>query len=49
MLNRLMLNPATHEVSYCGEPVELTNREFKLLHLLARRPGWIFTASRLPK
>jgi len=42
-LNGLALNPATHDVSYAGDPVELTNREFKLLHLLARRPGWTYS------
>jgi two-component system phosphate regulon response regulator PhoB len=28
-----------------GKPVELTFTEFQVLHLLARRPGWVFTRS----
>jgi len=26
-----------------GEPVTLTATEFRVLHVLARRPGWVFT------
>lgn len=26
-----------------GRPLDLTATEFRLLHLLARRPGWVFT------
>jgi len=39
----LMIDPGRHEVLVQGNPVELTYTEFRLLHLLARRPGWVFT------
>jgi two-component system phosphate regulon response regulator PhoB len=35
--------PGRHEVLVDGQPVVLTATEFKILHLLARRPGWVFT------
>jgi two-component system phosphate regulon response regulator PhoB len=47
VLNGLLLNSATHDVSYDGAQVELTNREFKLLHLLARRPGWTYSRKQI--
>jgi len=39
----LTIHPGRREVVYKNERIELTNTEFKLLHLLARRPGWVFT------
>jgi two-component system phosphate regulon response regulator PhoB len=39
----LVIHPSRHEVLADGEPVELTYTEFRLLHFLARRPGWVFT------
>lgn len=35
----LQLDPATHQVIYHGHPVELSAKEFALLHELARTPG----------
>ncbi len=43
----LVINPGRHEVFVDGAPVELTQSEFKLLHLLARRPGWVFSRDRI--
>lgn len=37
------IHPGRHEVRAGGEVVELTNTEFRILHFLARRPGWVFT------
>ncbi len=37
------IHPGRHEVRVGGEAVELTATEFKLLHFLAKRPGWVFT------
>jgi two-component system phosphate regulon response regulator PhoB len=28
-------------------PVELTSTEFRVLHFLARRPGWVFTRQQI--
>jgi two-component system alkaline phosphatase synthesis response regulator PhoP len=39
----VVINPGRHEVLVAGKSVELSHTEFKVLHLLARRPGWVFT------
>jgi len=39
----IFIHPGRHEVLVNGEPVPLTSTEFKVLHFLARRPGWVFT------
>jgi two-component system phosphate regulon response regulator PhoB len=42
-VGELVIHPARREVLVQDEPVELTFTEFGILHLLARRPGWVFT------
>ncbi len=37
------VDPARHEARVRGRAVELTPREFALLHALARRPGRVFS------
>ena len=37
------IHPGRHEVRAGGAEVALTNTEFRILHFLARRPGWVFT------
>ena len=44
---RLHILPERHEVRVDGEPVELTATEFRLLHLLARRPGRVLTRQQI--
>lgn len=39
----LTIDPARHEVLAGGKPVLLTLTEFNILHMLARRPGIVFT------
>lgn len=39
----LVIHPGRHEVLVKGRAVDLTASEFSILHLLARRPGWVFT------
>lgn len=39
----MKIHPGRHEVVIDSDPVDLTYTEFKILHLLARRPGWVFT------
>ena len=39
----LEIHPGRHEVLIAGQPVALTLTEFRILHLLARRAGWVFT------
>ncbi len=39
----LTIHPGRNEVLVEGRPVELTFTEFRVLHFLASRPGWVFT------
>lgn len=41
------IHPGKHAVLVGGTPVELTAAEFRILHHLARRPGWVFTRRQL--
>jgi two-component system, OmpR family, alkaline phosphatase synthesis response regulator PhoP len=43
----MMIHPGRHEVFVSRKPVELTATEFKLLHFLAQRPGWVFTRQQI--
>jgi len=45
--NEVHIHPGRHEVRVNGAPVDLTHTEFKVLHVLARRPGWVFTRSQI--
>ena len=42
-VHNLVIHPGRHEVLVDGMPINLTHTEFQVLHLLARRPGWVFT------
>jgi DNA-binding response OmpR family regulator len=44
---RLQLDPARHQVSLDGRPLDLTATEFDLLQVLMGNPGWSFTRSHL--
>jgi two-component system, OmpR family, alkaline phosphatase synthesis response regulator PhoP len=46
-IQNLVIHPGRHEVLVDGKVAELTFTEFKILHLLARRPGWVFTRSQI--
>ncbi len=39
----MVIHPGRHEVRVKERPVDLTATEFRVLHFLARRPGWVFT------
>jgi two-component system alkaline phosphatase synthesis response regulator PhoP len=43
----LQIDPARHEVTFLGEVLDLTSSEFKTLHFLASRPGWVFTRNQI--
>ena len=43
----LVIHLGRHEVSVCGQSVDLTATEFKLLHFLSQRPGWVFTRQQI--
>ncbi|MGC8668904.1 MAG: response regulator [Chthonomonadales bacterium] len=42
-IGHLSIDPALHEVRVRGQPVELTRREFALLHFLAAHPRQVFS------
>ena len=42
-IHEMTIHPGRHEVLIKGKQTELTLTEFKILHLLARRPGWVYT------
>lgn len=42
-IGELTIDPPRHEVLVNDAPVKLTLSEFRILHILARRPGWVFT------
>lgn len=46
-IHDLVIHAGRHEVLVQGQPVDLTITEFRLLQLLARRPGWVFTRSQI--
>jgi two-component system phosphate regulon response regulator PhoB len=43
----LQIHPGRHEVQVASAVVQLTLTEFRILHLLARRPGWVFTRNQI--
>ena len=47
MIGGLELNEATVEVSVDGEPVRLTPIEYKILLLLMKSPGRVFSAEEI--
>jgi two-component system phosphate regulon response regulator PhoB len=46
-IHELTIHPGRHEVLVQGRPLDLTATEFRLLYLLARRPGWVFTRTQI--
>jgi two-component system, OmpR family, alkaline phosphatase synthesis response regulator PhoP len=46
-IHEMTIHPGRHAVLVQGRPVELTATEFRLLHFLARRPGWVFTRAQI--
>ncbi|WP_295802195.1 response regulator transcription factor [uncultured Microbulbifer sp.] len=47
VIGKVAINLATHSVSYAGDPVRLSRREFSLLRALAERPGHILSREQL--
>jgi two-component system phosphate regulon response regulator PhoB len=46
-IHDLVIHPGRHEVIIADQPIDLTYTEFRVLHYLARRPGWVFTRSQI--
>jgi two-component system phosphate regulon response regulator PhoB len=43
----IVVDPTRHQIRLGDRPIELTATEFRLLHFMARRPGWVFTRTQL--
>ncbi|WP_305041384.1 response regulator [Geoalkalibacter sp.] len=43
VISGISIHPGRNEVLVDGRPVDLTYTEFRVLHFLAGRPGWVFT------
>ncbi len=43
----IVIHPGRHEVLVGGKPLDLTFTEFRLLHFLARKPGWAFSRNQI--
>lgn len=43
----IVIHPGRNKVTAAGEPLALTVTEFRILWLLARRPGWAFTRTQI--
>ncbi len=46
-IHGIVIHPGRHEVIAGGKAVDLTASEFRILHHLARRPGWVFTRGQI--
>lgn len=46
-IHGLAIDPGRHTVAIDGEQIELTATEFTILHLLARKAGWVFTRQQI--
>lgn len=42
-IHEIVIHPGRHEVLINNKQADLTSTEFRLLFLLASRPGWVFT------
>jgi two-component system alkaline phosphatase synthesis response regulator PhoP len=47
VMHGIAINPGRHEVLVHGKTVDCTNMEFRILHFLAQRPGWVFTRGQI--
>jgi two-component system phosphate regulon response regulator PhoB len=46
-VKELMIHPGRHEVQVDGKKLDLTFTEFRILQMLAARPGWVFTRGQI--
>lgn len=43
----MLINPGQHKVSINDTRLDLTPSEFRILHFIARRPGWVYTRDQI--
>ena len=48
-IHEMVIHPGHHEVLVGDQPLDLTVTEFRLLYLLAGRPGWVFSRAQIVK
>jgi len=46
-VRNMVIHPGRHAVLVDGQPVDLSATEFRVLLVLARRPGWVFTREQI--
>jgi two-component system, OmpR family, alkaline phosphatase synthesis response regulator PhoP len=46
-IHNLAIHQGRHSVTVDGQPIELSATEFRLLYVLARRPGWVYTREQI--
>jgi two-component system phosphate regulon response regulator PhoB len=46
-IHNITVHTGRHEVRVDGDPVNLSATEFRLLHFLAKRAGWVFTREQI--
>jgi two-component system phosphate regulon response regulator PhoB len=46
-IHNIVVHPGRHEVLVDGSPVDLSVTEFRVLMVLARKPGWVFTREQI--
>jgi len=46
-IHDIEIRPDRYEVRVDGKKLDLTRTEFRLLHFLTRRPGWVFTRNQI--
>jgi len=46
-IHEMVIHPGRHEVLANGRPIDLTYTEFRILHFLALRPGWVFSRDQI--
>lgn len=46
-IGNMVIHPGQFSVQIQNRSIELTATEFRILHLLAKRPGWVFTRGQI--
>ena len=46
-IHELPIHVGRHEVLVDGKPVRLSSTEFRVLHFLAGKPGWVFSRQQI--
>ena len=45
--SRFAVDAQRMRISYCGEPLDLSRYEYRILEVLLRRPGWVFSREQI--